>query len=502
MVQSRPQQKWLVKASVVGNAAHTFSYSMVALQEMNLARFYPIIFWNTANLIVDSGGIQTDENVEDEDEGLEVETEPEEEDIEQEEWEEENEVSEGEKEDKKKDKGKTVDYGKIATAIGRFSDYGIKVSPPSINNSSYTFTPIVERQEILYGLRGITRLSTSIINDIIQKRPFNSMEDFLERVKLNKVQMVNLIKCGAFDELTHLPRQQIMRNYIESIADKKERLTLQNMAMLINYNLIPDEMKFYQKVFSFNKFLKSQKRKDFYELNAAAINFISQHFSADYIVNGTSIRVSDWDLLYKKAMEPMREYLKAHKDEMLAALNKALFDELYNKYAAGTVEKWSMESVSFYQDKHELSTAAKWYDDFFKLPEEPEIEYCFMAKDGSDIHIYKLHQIIGTVIDKDKLKNTVTLLTPSGVVNVKIYKNQFAIFDKQLSQKGADGVKHVIEKSWLSRGTLLMVQGIRRGNDFVPKKRKDSAYPVISKIIEVNENGLLKFQTERLEVVE
>jgi len=480
------------------NAAHTFSYSMVALQEMNLARFYPIIFWNTANLIVDSGGIQTDENVEDEDEGLEVEAEPEEEDSEQEEWEEENEVSEGEKEDKKKDKSKTVDYGKIATAIGRFSDYGIKVSPPSINKSSYTFTPIAERQEILYGLRGITRLSTSIINDIIQKRPFSSMEDFLERVKLNKVQMVNLIKCGAFDELTHLPRQQIMHNYIVSIADKKERLTLQNMAMLINYNLIPEEMKFYQKLFSFNKFLKAQKKKDYYELNSAAINFISQNFSADYIINGTSLGVSSWDNLYKKAMEPMRDYLKVHKDEMLAALNKALFDELYNKYAAGTIEKWSMESVSFYQDKHELEEASKFYDDFFSLPEEPEIEYSFTSKDGSDIRVYKLHRIIGTVIDKSKLKNTASLLTPTGVVNVKIYKNQFANFDKQISEKGSDGVKHVIEKSWLSRGTLLMVQGIRRGNDFIPKKTKASYYPVISKIVAVNDNGGLEFQTERL----
>ena len=37
------------------NLAHCLSYSMVALQEMNLAYYYPIIFWNTANLIVDSG---------------------------------------------------------------------------------------------------------------------------------------------------------------------------------------------------------------------------------------------------------------------------------------------------------------------------------------------------------------------------------------------------------------------------------------------------------------
>lgn len=35
--------------------AHTLAYSIVALQEMNLAYKYPIIFWDTANLIVDSG---------------------------------------------------------------------------------------------------------------------------------------------------------------------------------------------------------------------------------------------------------------------------------------------------------------------------------------------------------------------------------------------------------------------------------------------------------------
>ena len=38
------------------NAAHTLGYSLVGLQEMNLAYKYPIIFWNTANLIVDSAG--------------------------------------------------------------------------------------------------------------------------------------------------------------------------------------------------------------------------------------------------------------------------------------------------------------------------------------------------------------------------------------------------------------------------------------------------------------
>jgi len=490
-----------MKVSVVSNAAHTYSYSMVALQEMNLARFFPIIFWNTANLIVDSGGIQTEE-VEDEDEGLDVEPEPEEDDEDEEEWEEENEVAEGEKEDKKKEKTKTVDYGKVAIAIGRFNNYGIKVAPPNINDSSYTFTPVVERNEILYGLRGITRLSTSIIREIMEMRPFDSLEDFLERVKVNKIQMTNLIKCGAFDEMMQMPREKIMEKYIDMIADKKQRLTLQNMQMLINYDLIPEEMQLGKKVFLFNKFLKQQKKVEYYQLNDAAINFIADNFNVDILRNGTELSAAKWDLIYQKAMDPMRAYLKAHKDEMLKALNDALYKEVFDKYALGSISHWEMESVSFYSHEHELEESQYLYDDFFKLPEEPEVDYSFTGKDGNEVRVYKLRRIIGTVIDKNKMKNTVTLLTPTGVVNVKVYKNQYAGFDKQLSQKGADGRKHVIEKSWFSRGTLLMIQGIRRENDFIPKKRKDSFYPVISKITAIHDDGTLEFQTERVEVNE
>ena len=484
------------------NAAHTYSYSMIALQEMNLARFYPIIFWNTANLIVDSGGIQT---VEYDEEGVaslvvEAEADEDDDDEEQEEWEEENEVTEGEKEDKKKEKTKTVDYGKVASAIGRFSTYGIKVSPPNINTSSYTFTPVVEKNEILYGLRGITRLSTSIIKEIIDMRPFDSMEDFLERVKLNKIQMTNLIKCGAFDEMMGLPREEIMAKYIDMIADKKQRVTLQNMQMLINYNLIPEEMNFAKKVFLFNKFLKQQKKVEYYVLNNAAIDFIANHFSADWLSNGTMISATVWDNLYQRAMDPMRNYIKMHKDELLKKLNDCLYNEVFNKYALGSISHWEMEAVSFYSHPHELADSQYLYDDFFKLSEEPEVDYSFMGKDGNEVRVYKLHRIIGTVIDKSKMKNTVTLLTPTGVVNVKVYKNQYAGYDKQLSQRGADGKKHIVESSWFKRGTLLMIQGIKNGENFIPKKRKDSMFPVISKILNIREEGYLDFQFERPEV--
>ena len=101
------------------------------------------------------------------------------------------------------------------------------------------------------------------------------------------------------------------------------------------------------------------------------------------------------------------------------------------------------------------------------------------------------------ILDKKKLKNSITILTKDGVVNVKIYKNQYSLFDKQISEKDSSGKKKVLEKSWFTKGNLLMIQGIRRGNDFVPKKSKTSAYPIISKINEINDDGFLTLQFER-----
>ena len=48
------------------NKSHTLAYSLIALQEMNLAFKYPIIFWNCACLISDSGGAQIEENYDEE----------------------------------------------------------------------------------------------------------------------------------------------------------------------------------------------------------------------------------------------------------------------------------------------------------------------------------------------------------------------------------------------------------------------------------------------------
>ena len=96
--------------------------------------------------------------------------------------------------------------------------------------------------------------------------------------------------------------------------------------------------------------------------------------------------------------------------------------------------------------------------------------------------MYHLNAIAGTVIGKNKLKNTVTILTVDGVVNVKIYKSQFAKYDRQKAEKDEEtGKKKVLEKSWFTRGNKLIFIGIRKGDVWIPKKYKSSPYdaPII-----------------------
>ena len=109
---------------------------------MNLAYYYPIIFWNTANLIVDSGAQfkLTDDSNDDEDIDTELD---------------EDTIAEEDEEEIETGRATVSNYGRIASAIGKMQKRGIQVLPPDINKSKYTFTPNVEENTILYGLKGM-----------------------------------------------------------------------------------------------------------------------------------------------------------------------------------------------------------------------------------------------------------------------------------------------------------------------------------------------------------
>lgn len=361
---------------------------------------------------------------------------------------------------------------------------GILVLPPNINKSEFSFIPDVERDAIIYGIKGINKIGNEIVNNIINNRPYNSIEDFLSKIKVNKPQMINLIKSGAFDQFGD--RIQIMKNYIESITDQKKRLTLQNMKMLIEHNLIPEEFEFEVRTFNFNRYLKKFKEDDYYKFDQKAYNFYSRNFDLDlldYINNEPYILQKIWDKIYKNVMDKIRDYLKNNSEELLNKLNEDLIAENWNKYCTGNLSKWEMDSISFYYHEHELENInEEEYNiiNFFDLPEEPILDTVINVR-GKKIPLYKLYRIAGTVLDKNKNKSSLSLLTKYGVVNIKIYQSQFAKYDKQISQKLPDGKKKVLEKSWFSRGNKLLITGIRRGDSFIPKLYQRSIYkePII-----------------------
>ena len=486
------------------NASHTLAYSLVALQEMNLAYKYPIIFWNCACLITDSGGA---EQSEEEDGGIYMEAEEEVVDIyEPEDFDEYEYIDAPDKKTKvKKKRAKSTDYKKIATAIGKMIQEGIQVMPPNINNSSYTFTPDVKNNQIIFGLSGILNVGEDIIKDTIAARPFVSPKDYLNRVKPKRQAMVSLIKGGAFDEM--MDRRLCMAWYIWETCDKKKRLTLQNMGGLLKYNIIPDENEdivMGKRIYEFTRYLKSICKNDkiTYRLDERAINFLSEINCDDLIFQKNEefhIKCKEWDNVYQKWMNIFRNWIAAHKDEALENLNNAIFMEDWNKYATGTISAWEMESLCFYYHEHELENAnyGKYgIADFFSLPEEPVVDRSFV-KGGKTINLFKLTKICGTCIAKDKNKSTVTLLTPEGVVTVKFRKDYFSMFDKQISEKNPDGTKSVKEKSWFNRGNMIMVQGFRSGDNFVPKKYATSGGHQLYRIDSIDKQGNLVLRNER-----
>lgn len=484
---------------------HSFGYSLIAVQEMNLAYHYPTIFWNCANLIVDSAGIDENDEfinlIDDFDPATESAEETEEEDNDDDE-----EMTKEEKEEVKK-QNKTVNYGKIASAIGKMMALGISVELPDINKSEFTFTPDLETNSIIFGIKGINRINNDLAKAIIDNRPFNSLQDFLNRVKTNKVSTINLIKSGCFDKVENKPREEIMTAYIDQISDKKQKLTLQNMAMLIREDCVPEEFKTEVHIFNFNKYLKNFKKEIYYMFDERAFNFYEKMFDMDLVSQdeeGTfRIKQTEWDKIYKRQMTGIKEELKAN-SSILENLNKKLFDAMWNKYADGTISKWEMDSVCFYHHAHELATIDKdryLIEDYTSLAEDPIVDNIWTTKDGKEIPIFKLTRICGTVIDKNKTKNIVTLLTDDGVVNLKVYRAQFSKYDKQISVKDeVTGKKTIIERSWFKRGNKLMVAGIRRGDNFVPKIYKNGVfeYP-IELIVNVNSDGSVDVAGERAE---
>ncbi|MBI2613018.1 DNA polymerase III subunit alpha [Candidatus Kaiserbacteria bacterium] len=98
------------------------------------------------------------------------------------------------------------DVEKIAETVQECKRMGIKVWPPSVNESKGNFT-VVDDINIRFGLYSIKNFGSGVADSIIEARNsirFENIADFLARVpdrNLNKKQLESLIQSGALDEI-------------------------------------------------------------------------------------------------------------------------------------------------------------------------------------------------------------------------------------------------------------------------------------------------------------
>lgn len=463
---------------------HTMPYSGICIQEMNLADKFDKIYWNTSCLTVNAGADEENEH------------------------------------------NKNTQYGKIAKAIGEIQKRGQQIALPNINKAKFGFIPDIENQEIIFGLKGICGIGDDDANFIVKNQPYKNFEDFLFKNEIDKTNkignsaIITLIKAGAFDRILNKNRKEIMIAFIGKVSEPLTDLKIEHILILYRLNLLSKEqIDFELRIYKFRKYIynksfisKQEGKSDstiFYRLpNTISEAFFYEHFETymtedkDYCydTNGNiCIKKGSLDREYKKLLTPFKQFIQGN-TILLDAVNKERFDNLWLEKAAGTIAQWEMESLSFYHSSHELEHVKKedyLITEFDQLPTIPAITEYYTYR-GKERPRFKLDRICGTVLDRDKNKQLVTILTPSDVVTIKFYKGQFGFYDKQISEVNEEGKKTILEKSWFTRGNKLLITGFRREDKFIPKKYIDSAYRHTLQLIkDIDTDGNLILVSER-----
>ena len=457
---------------------------------MNMAYRFPIIFWNCANLIVDS---MADEELD----------------------------------------GST-DYGKIGIAISNMIKSGISISLPLINNAEYGFIPDVKNNTIIYGFRSMNGIGDDIAQAIIQNRPYTSMQDFATRMLDTKIihpaQMIKLIKGGCFLTLHDPDRFKTMEWYLRNYCfEPLSKLTMTQLPKMQEFSIIPEQFKdslncikikqyvlddegLYKLYINLDKKLPKCGYHDrYFILDDVSQPAVKKYFTEDCIVDvkdGYYI-ISEKDFLkeYEKLVKPLRDWFGS--EDALNTYNDALFQSLWDDKASGTEASWNMEACCYYDQNHELdgiNEAEYGIVNYFDLPENPEPYTWYRRKvDGEwkNVPKYRVSRIAGCVLKADNNRHSIALLTCYGVVNVKFYKGSYAFYNKRISQPLGDGKKKVLEESWLKRGNKLLISGIRRDDQFFPLVYKDTIYNhTVNLIKNITPDGKLELQFERTKVDE
>lgn len=374
------------------------------------------------------------------------------------------------------EKEKNTNYDKLVAAIGKLDN----ILPCDINKSVMDFK--VDGDYIRYGFRPVAGLDKDTYNIIEEGKPYSSFEDFIEKIydtgKLKDKKVIVLIKTGCFD-CFEPDRRKLMIQFIEKAIPMKKSLSIVQLPTLRPYiEGFEDILALYDfknKVMGKNKVKMTDEIQKEFIINYSKV--------VDYKVTEKGLEIDEKSLkkYFDKKAEPLKEYLKSEKMRKLFTQLKRR--EMWQQECLGNTSSWEMEVYYSYFGKHELDLMPidSYFaiEDFFEMNEIPPVEkYRVRKVDGESKRypVYKNTRIAGTVIAKDNIRHYVTLLTRTGVVNVKFTKDGYAKYT----------AKYPNDDSWFNRGCILVVMGHRLGLDFKASYSEGS----VKKIVQYNEENI------------
>ncbi len=111
----------------------------------------------------------------------------------------------------------------------------VDILSPCVNRSEIEYR--VENGSIRVALQQVKGLSIKIMEQIVSKRPFTSLTDFLNLIRISKKEAHSLIKSGAFD-FTNFSRPELMWEFETTFVTLNNR-PKDNSTLSLDFNITP-----------------------------------------------------------------------------------------------------------------------------------------------------------------------------------------------------------------------------------------------------------------------
>lgn len=409
---------------------HTVAYSLILLIEMNIAYHYGSIYWKTACL--NAGVFNGDEM------------------------------------------SNAKDYTSISQFVNSMKQ---DIIAPDINDSQLKF--VTKDNKILFSLAAILGLDKKTLENIMEHRPFHSMEDFntrmIEEKLISPKKAITLTKAGLFNNLEGNSKKAMIK-LVGLVVPEKDKITMVQLPYVMS--IVPDKYKHLLELYNFRDRIKGKNKEPMHD-GIEEIFIENYSDDVDYLFDDgiLDIDIKSFEKYYNKEIKPLKEEIK--KPEYIKEFTKRKRQEFWIENCLGTQAEWEIETLLFNTEDFVINVEevekTHAISDFNELENLP-----YLSTNKYGFNEYEISAIVGTVVGYENPKKLVYVLTQnSGVVTAKLSKKNYARYQETTDT----------ENSWFERGTNLVLLGYKNGESFQVKGNNIYRNPIIK--IEKNGNGLI-----------